>query len=273
MSEVELYSAALLVFGFVCYCAGRIKPRSGQVPIAAPEPPSKREELLLVQLASAKVELEKAIQVANEHTIEWKGWPTKREPVWIEDETFSNREYTNVIQTALDRLRDDLQRYKPAQVQLHVRMYLGYDWVKYFRRYGQKFDDSTSFQEFKPAGRRFEGQPEQAHADLIAYLKQPAWDLANTNGSFGGKWVVRLVVTVKTLHLKSPPKKPTIKYIEVPILVPQFVPVPLASDEQSADEQGEEAAQIAARLEVDTELRTAVQKLLACRSTPEYTKT
>lgn len=239
------------------YLAGKTSPRP--VPI---EPPDARIK-----------HLEWAVETANKAIEAYKTAAESREIkpldpeklVWVTDPAWHDREYTKTLDKAVEALKTDLVDFGATSIRLTVDLKLGIEWVRYLKGIGWSINVSESGWPSHPlCNKRFDGHGAAVVADLVDYMSQKTLSLTTASGGLAwgnasskSPWVVRLVATVQT---QQAPKLPEVRFVEVPVLVPELVPIPRYSQEDT-----KEAAEIAAKLEIDPALAKQVKSFLRSR--------
>lgn len=234
----------------------------------------------LAELEAAQKERDVAIakrddykSIAESHTIQWEWDEGKTEIVWKEvagwEDTFpgkahSGRRYAGKMTDNLSRISSEM-RYAPGYLSLVIRIIVQGEWKAHLMKHFTGWDSRANLdaEEFGRMWVKFEGDSEKILSELNDFLRMPEWHLVSSDNP--KYWAlenspIRMYCILTRRKERQVPPRPEVKFVEVQVAVPQADSRP-----RLITEIQEEAARIAAKLEVDSDLELEVEKLRKAR--------
>jgi len=135
-------------------------------------------------------EFERIASTHDIHLIE-----PEKEPIrgWVSDPAYDCRRYDDNIKTNLKRIKALLnsERFKGKRVKVELRVYVSGTWTKILQNRGWSFRDkrgSMDLLEFGRLRRVFMGSGSHVFDEILTFLADPHWDLAQRTGQNHYSW-------------------------------------------------------------------------------------
>lgn len=214
------------------------------------------------QIESHKDMALKYKEIAESHTITWQGFESKDIYEVVLDKT-----YTNHPEDILKFVEQDLLKFICEDLHVDMEINTNGQWTTHLNSDGWGSTDSKGVRtpmksgqwvELSPCTSEFNGSPQQIIAGITNALKC---------GYFfkNKKWLcdanLQMVLKVKKNVRREPPK-PKVEFVEVKVAIPQYVDFDQVIKRIDDEIVIKRANEIAAELEIDKDLRNAVNQKL-----------